>query len=161
MNKIIYNSCYGGFGLSNKAVIEICRRKNIPIFFYKEKDEDILINWDDRTLVRITEEEALSSSDSIHKCSVDCGEFFTRKDPIYETFNKNYIWYPINSRHDPILIQVVEELGPFANGECADLKIFKTESTLYRIDEYDGMEHVITPEMDLESYIKIEQFEES
>lgn len=153
MNKIVYNICYGGFGLSNKAIAEICKRKNIPLFFYKEEFGNGL----NTTFTKISEEEALSSNEfSIAKCSVDCGESFTREDEIYETFNENYIWYPIDSRHDPILVQVVEELGIYANGDCADLKIFKTESNLYRIDEYDGLETVITPEMDSYSYIKIE-----
>lgn len=154
MNKIVYNNCYGGFGLSNKAIVEICKRKNIPLFFYKEEFGN---SWDDCLFTKISEEEALSSNEfSIAKCSVDCGESFTRRDAIYETFNENYIWYPIDSRHDPILVQVVEELGIYANGDCADLKIYETESNLYRIDEYDGLETVITPEMDSYSYIKIE-----
>lgn len=154
MNKIVYNACYGGFGLSNKAIVEICKRKKIPVFFYKESIRD---TWEDYLFTKISEEEALSSDEfSIAKCSVDCGESFTRRDSIYETFNENYIWYPIDSRHDPVLVQVVEELGPFASGDCSDLKIFETESTLYRIDEYDGMEYVVTPEIDLQSYTKIE-----
>lgn len=155
MNKIVYNNCYGGFGLSNKAIVQICKRKNIPIFFYKE---DIKCDWDNTTFTKISEEEAIASDEfSIAKCSVDCGESFERRDAIYETFNENYIWYPVDSRHDPILVQVVEELGSkVASGEHAELKIFETESKLYRIDEYDGMEYVVTPEMDLQSYIKIE-----
>ena len=155
MNKIVYNNCYGGFGLSNKAIAEICKRKNIPIFFYKE---EIRCGWDNTTFTKISEEKAISSDEfSIAKCSVDCGEFFERKDPIYETFNEHYIWYPIDSRHDPILVQVVEELGSeLASGDHAELEIFETESNLYRISEYDGMEYVVTPEMDLQSYTKIE-----
>ena len=155
MNKIVYNNCYGGFGLSNKAIAEICKRKNIPLFFYKEEFGD---SWDDCLFTKISEEEALSSNEfSIAKCSVDCGEFFERRDPIYETFNEHYIWYPIDSRHDPILVQVVEELGTeLASGDHAELEIFETESNLYRINEYDGMEYVVTPEMDLQSYTKIE-----
>lgn len=48
-------------------------------------------------------------------------------------------------RHDPVLIQVIEELGEAANGECADLAIEDVpEGTQYRIDEYDGNERVMT-----------------
>ena len=52
-------------------------------------------------------------------------------------------------------MQVVEELGSEkASGECAQLAIYKTESRLYRIDEYDGSETVYTP--DTESWTVIE-----
>ena len=48
-------------------------------------------------------------------------------------------------RHDPVLIQVIEELGEMANGSCASLCIENVpEGTQYRIDEYDGNERVMT-----------------
>lgn len=48
-------------------------------------------------------------------------------------------------RDDPILVQVVEELGEAANGRFADIKIRELEpGTKYRIDEYDGYEAVVT-----------------
>jgi len=49
------------------------------------------------------------------------------------------------ARHDPILIQVVGELGKEASGFCAELKIEEIQGLLYRIEEYDGLEHVETP----------------
>jgi hypothetical protein len=49
------------------------------------------------------------------------------------------------SRHDPILVQVVEELGDKANGMCAKLAIAEVFGP-YRIDEYDGFESVETPD---------------
>ena len=48
-------------------------------------------------------------------------------------------------RHDPILVQVVEELGKKANGKYSDLKIFETSSNQYRIEDYDGSESVQIP----------------
>lgn len=48
-------------------------------------------------------------------------------------------------RTDPALVQTVEELGDKANGRHAKLKIAEVPSgTLYRIDEYDGNESVMT-----------------
>lgn len=49
-------------------------------------------------------------------------------------------------RHDPILVQVVRELGDKANANYADLKIFKIPGCEYIIDEYDGWETVEYPE---------------
>lgn len=49
-------------------------------------------------------------------------------------------------RHDPLLVQVVEELGKKANGRYAELVVKKIPGTLYRVCEYDGQEWVETPE---------------
>ena len=64
-------------------------------------------------------------------------------------YNKAYSaqsWYHCDVvRHDPALVQVVEELGDKANGECAKLRIKEVDGP-YRIDEYDGYESVETPD---------------
>lgn len=49
------------------------------------------------------------------------------------------------ARHDPILVQVVEELGEAASGACSKLLLEEVPSgTGYRIDDYDGYESVHT-----------------
>lgn len=57
-------------------------------------------------------------------------------------------------RHDPRLVAVVEKLGVRANGMVADLQIEMIEGDRYRIDEYDGLEIVVTP-MDVVEWIVI------
>lgn len=49
-------------------------------------------------------------------------------------------------RHDPRLVQTVEELGELANGRSADLKVVTVESVNYRVNGYDGMERIETPD---------------
>ena len=50
-------------------------------------------------------------------------------------------------RTDPILVQVVEEMGKSASGSFADLRIADLPAgTKYRIDEYDGLESIETEE---------------
>jgi hypothetical protein len=49
-------------------------------------------------------------------------------------------------RHDPFLVQVVEELGSEASGDCAHLKIAELSGNKYIIDEYDGFESVSEPD---------------
>ena len=87
MVKIVYNTCYGGFGLSD-AALELYEKLT--------------------------------------------GE---RRD-----------WHGDFVRHDPYLVQVVEQLGTeAASGPYAELAIYELpEGTRYRIDEYDGMESVMT-----------------
>jgi hypothetical protein len=157
MNKIVYNCCYGGFGLSVKAIIEIFKRKyNKKLFFYKKTDESLYKSWDDEEFERISEEQAIlldKKGEVIYITRNDCGDILRKKDPIFDKFQDGHVWEATIERHDPILVEVVEELGPEANGHYADLKVFETESDRYRIDEYDGAESVVTPEM--EQYILI------
>jgi hypothetical protein len=85
--KIVVNDCYGGFGLSEKAVRKYCELKGI--------------NYD-------------------------------------KEWNKDSSVYGIK-RTDPILIQVVKELGEEANDFCSGLKIEEIPNgSYYRIIEYDG-----------------------
>ena len=49
-------------------------------------------------------------------------------------------------RHDPVLVQAVEELGDDACGSSAALSIHKLSGRKYIIDEYDGSESVVEPE---------------
>jgi hypothetical protein len=51
------------------------------------------------------------------------------------------------SRHDPRLVTVIEEMGEAADGPYARLFVEEVEEELYVIQEYDGMECVITPSM--------------
>ena len=63
-------------------------------------------------------------------------------------WEKDYSVYGIK-RTDPILIQVVEELGKEANGFCSRLKIEEIPNgSYYRISEYDGWEELILKEED-------------
>jgi hypothetical protein len=49
------------------------------------------------------------------------------------------------SRHDPLLVKMVETLGTAANGDNAKLFVHGLEQPLYRIDEYDGSESIEEP----------------
>lgn len=61
-------------------------------------------------------------------------------------WNKYSSVYEIK-RTDPILIQVVEELGEEANDFCSRLKIEEIPNgSYYRISEYDGWEEIILKE---------------
>lgn len=105
MTKIVYNDCFGGFGLSKKAVERYFQLKGWGLVVREE------YGW-------------------VHYCQ-DNGEHFYPPDDI--------------ERDDPILVQVVEELGEEANDSSSKLAIRELPSgTKYRINEYDGNESIIT-----------------
>lgn len=56
---------------------------------------------------------------------------------------KNIFYSRDLKRSDPILVQVVEELGAESFGKCAKLKIVDIDKgRWFKIDEYDGYESV-------------------
>jgi len=106
MIKVVYNACFGGFGLSKKAAERLAQ------LGVEEMDEEI----------KERDESAL-------RCLGQC-----------YSLPHNF------PRHDPRLVQVVEEFGKEASGAFADLKIKTIKGNKYIIDEYDGNESVQTPE---------------
>jgi len=82
--KVVINTCYGGFGLSEKANKLYCERKGI---------------------------------EKINEWEIE--------------------------RNDPVLVQVVEEMGESAKGAFARLKIVDIpDDVQWGIEEYDGSEWV-------------------
>lgn len=141
--KVVYNNCYGGFGLSNEALV----------LYYKYKYPEKLLHLYQSKLgsdkVSITLEEA--KSDPFFPVDFLDKDFGSKvsdadlEDSYYEHVVKPEPWDI--ERHDPVLVRVVEELGSEkASGMCSSLAIADIGESLYRIEEYDGFESVITPE---------------
>lgn len=61
-------------------------------------------------------------------------------------WDSSYSYYPDLARHDPLLVECVEELSERANGSFASLKVCELKGRVYRIDEYDGSETVVEPD---------------
>jgi hypothetical protein len=49
------------------------------------------------------------------------------------------------SRHNPLLVQCIEELGESSFGICAKLEVVELKDSRYRIDNYDGRESIQYP----------------
>lgn len=116
MTKVVINVRHGGFGLSDDAVERWAELKGIKLSG-RQKGRFGGSHWfiDD-----IHDDEHYFSTYSICK---------------YADLN--------GSRSDPILIQVVEEMGESANGWAADLKIVEIPDDVeWTIEEYDGTEWV-------------------
>lgn len=129
MTKIVYNACYGGFGLSHEAVMRYAELKGIKL--YSEQQYSTYCYY------RIPVEEYNRIRAVEQAKPVGPGRF--------KESNAAYFSPTSIERTDPILVQVVEELGERANGDYAKLMIEEVPAgTLYRIDEYDGYESVKT-----------------
>lgn len=117
MTKVVYNACHGGFGLSNEAVERYAAIKGITLYIKKPDDKLSALS------------EKLSQRNS----------YYTSLDFEYANrFDEDNL-----KRHDPVLVQVVEELGEKADGRFAHLVIEDVPTgAKYRIQEYDGKEWV-------------------
>jgi hypothetical protein len=129
MTKIVYNACFGGFGLSHKAIMRYAEIKGITLYIHDDRFMNEYYLCPPEEYERILAEE---EANPIYP------DRFARSNSLY--FSPNDI-----ERNDPVLAQVVEELGDMANGSFAKLRIAEVPAgTLYRIDEYDGSETVET-----------------
>jgi hypothetical protein len=103
--EILINKCYGGYGLSDKAVRLYLTKKNIPIVVNRQYS----------------------------------GKYHT----YYVVGLNNQFCDHHISRTDPVIIEVVRELGAKANGSSAKLEIeLIPDGCKYWINEYDGMESI-------------------
>jgi hypothetical protein len=136
--KVAYNSCYGGFGLSPIALTKFAEKKGITLTWYKQ----IGNGWQ-HEVEYIKVEGVPENGFAFTPFKEDLGEHIkgTPAGLYYPTFHDE-------TRRDPDLIAVIEELGEKANGLFADLKIAEIpDGVEYEITDYDGIEEVVPPRM--------------
>lgn len=134
MKKVVINKCYGGFGLSHEAVMRYLEIKGITV--YPEQSQDYWKFWTYWTVKpedRVEEKEG----DAFYAMSMEDRIAYN------ELRSEQTIYERDIERHDPALVQTVEELGELANGKHAELAIVEIPDDVeYSIEEYDGNEHV-------------------
>lgn len=134
--KVVVNSCYGGFSLSQEAVMRYAEIKGITL--YPEIDP----KWKSMKLVTYwtcppEERTGILPDEKFHEASMEERQ---ASNNAYgsRTLNDREI-----ARDDPVLVQVVEEMGNDANGRCADLRVIEIPDDVnWEIEEYDGKEWV-------------------
>ena len=124
--KVILNKCFGGFGLSYEAYKLYAKKKGLELFAY-ELGPNL-------TYRRANAKESFL----VTYTTRDCGDNPKFTD---ETEWKDVLYLSSEHREDPVLIEVVEELGDEANTTFSNLRIVDIPDGMdYVIDEYDGIE---------------------
>lgn len=114
--KIIINTCYGGFGVSNKVFEKLIEKGWKVTKFNSEGDYE---NPD----AQIVE--------------------YNKETPFGDKYGFVNNYYDDSIRTNLDLISVIEELGEGANGSFSNLKIVEVpDGVNWEICEYDGFEHV-------------------
>jgi hypothetical protein len=128
--EIIINNDYGGWGISNLALIELIKRKAKCIeTFTPEKYYGSKARWDEDFKTRFTE--------------VSNGYYV---NDTYCLVYKGGMLYDVNTekaRTDKDLIDILKTMGKKAHGSLSLLKIVEIPDGInYEIDDYDGVESI-------------------
>jgi hypothetical protein len=119
----VINTCFGGFSLSEEAVAR-CIESGMAVTEIGEKGQLI----DGEAYFYLNPRYDSSTPDSFMN-----NKYYTSNDHASEF------------RSNPVVIQVVKELGKKANGACAKLKIINIPFDGIQgwyIDDYDGQESI-------------------
>lgn len=122
-HKIVYNDCYGGYALSDKAI-------------------DWLAEYGSERTRQFIAKKRLEANEKIN-------DYDSRVCVTSDSTRKFYVMDAVSSfleRHDSDLVAAVEALGKEVNGTFSDLAIEEIDGDVYNIEEYDGKETVVTPD---------------
>lgn len=130
MKKVILNKCYGGFDVSKEAYELYAKKKGLTLYQY---ESEYISDKKEFVYKRATKESLF-----YHYFTKDFGDCAYISNEEYEKYS---LYLRDEHREDPVLIEVVEELGNKANGRFGELRIVEIPDDLdYVIDEYDGIE---------------------
>jgi hypothetical protein len=129
--KVILNKCYGGFDVSSEGYKLYAKKKGLNLFFYKTSN----LNY------RFLEKISCSHNSILNYCfTKDFGLNICKDDMTHEDWD-TLLNLDTSHRTDPILIEVVEELGKEASGTFGNLQIVEIPDDMeYEIEDYDGVE---------------------
>ena len=125
--KVILNKCYGGFGISDAGYQLYAEKKGIKLYRYV---------WDFGNVFRLFK-GGDPGGKLIYYFTKDYGDSYRGGEADWG----DMLYLDMEHRADPVLVEVVEELGKEANGRSAKLVIVDIPDGMdYVIDEYDGAE---------------------
>lgn len=138
MAKVILNKDYGGFGVSAKAHKLYAERLGKELFYYTGQYEGHHVVYK-----KVSYEEFIKKNSLFYFYSFkDLGDEVIEDIVIQD--DDSILDLDRGHREDPLLIQIVEELGEEASGWAATLKVVEIPDELangnYMIDDYDGVE---------------------
>lgn len=130
--KILLNKCFGGFDLSEEAYRLYAKKKGFKIYKYKSDVSGHYPNT--KWIYKYADDNSLF----VQYFTKDFG---TNIEISNEDYEKYSLYLRNEERLNPILIEVVEELGEKASGRFGKIELFEIPDNVdYQIDEYDGVE---------------------
>ena len=134
--KLVKNSCFGGFGLSDNAYEKLIEY-GVPVGKYHEEPRNPKTGLYD---IPVPENEGNIIYD---RTLEDLDDKSVSKEKYIKTMGRYWEVWIEDDRTNPLLVKVVEELGKKASGPCANLEVVDIPDGIeYEIDEYDGIETI-------------------
>ncbi len=130
--KLVINRCYGGFSLSHEAMMRYAEIKGIK--FYPEEEA-----FGFTTYYTVPKDQRVEpkEGEEFYKMSLEERRAYNKRCVNEQLYDRDL------ERDDPVLVQVVEELGSKADGRYAELEIVEIpDDVRWQIEEYDGKEWV-------------------
>lgn len=130
--KIVINTCFGGFGLSDDAVVAYGKRKGLTVYI-----ERVNSLYSEYWLLPAAERPR----------ALQDGEFQAMTQDERAAHNARYSASHLSvrdiKRDDADLVAVVEEMGEAANDQFSKLVVVEIpDDVQWEISEYDGSEHI-------------------
>ena len=130
--KLVINKCFGGFGLSKDAEELYLKKAGFESHRY------IQTKYNYRDGEELYEKIDNDDNELTHVFTKDHGDSFSKFPE-----DDSYWYYGDLERNDPILIDVVEELGDKANNSYSALHVIEIpDGVEWEMDDYDGIETV-------------------
>lgn len=135
VQRIVINSCHGGFGLSHEGILAYLDKCGTPVWTEVNEKFGGLIPF---TYYLVPPEEQIKGDpEDWHSMTL------AERQAHNAAYSQTVFHDRDVARDDPYLVAVVEELGVRANGRHAELKVVEIPPEVdWVIDEYDGNETV-------------------
>jgi len=131
--KVVVNRCYGGFGISQGALVMLIQRGCTSVYSYPDEPP----KNDKSGFWAMRREQRVELADGYFQDSVFGNSVY--KDGMVYNYSHDE-----SARTDPTLIALIEEIGPEeVSGQLAKLKVVEIPDDIeWTIDDYDGMETI-------------------
>ena len=137
--KIIRNSCFGGYSLSCKAIIDyLARIGKIDLTVYRR---DPYTGVCHNITKHIGEWDSFDLYITVGKLK-NTEDLYSDDNQGIEIYNR-YSLSDLKYRTDPVLVNVVENLGKEASGKYSHLEVVEIPDDVdWEIEDYDGIETI-------------------
>lgn len=144
--KIVVNKCFGGYGISIKALMRLIELNSATIESFTPKE---YYGGNNKKYRKANEWEGKWDDDFKKRFTHLSGDWYAHSqyDLVYN--KKDGLLYSDRSRHNDsmrsnkTLVAVVEELGNEASANLAELVVVHVpDGVVFDIDDYDGIETV-------------------
>jgi hypothetical protein len=132
--KVVINNKHGGFRLSDEAIIRYAELKGLKVWVEQDEQfKSLTHHW------IVPPEERTSFPNNVAWAKLPNEE----RQAMNQKYSTQQIYERDMDRSDPILVQVVEELGDRCRTQVSAPKVVEIpDDVQWTIEEYDGLEWV-------------------